>query len=70
MKWAVGILGAFIFFYFIAPFLFGAMAQHDYETLYQGMQGAKRSAGAFVQDDRKEFKSYSERFARGEKLPD
>ena len=63
MKWAFGILGVFVFFYFIAPFLFRAMAKHDYDTIYQGMRDAKRNAGAFVQEEEKPYVSYAEDYA-------
>lgn len=65
MKWALGILAVFIFFYFLAPLMFKAMKKHDYDTLYYGMQNAKRNAGAFVQEEEKPFVSYSEKYAHG-----
>lgn len=65
MKWTAAILGVFIFFYFLAPLLFDAMVEHDYNNLYHGMQNAKRDAGAFVQQNDGRPMSYAEKYARG-----
>jgi hypothetical protein len=67
MKWAIGIVGVFIFFYFCAPFLFSAMATHDYNSLYNGMQDAKRASGAYVEPKKSSYRSYSEDYAYGRK---
>jgi len=67
MKWAIGILVAFIFVWYIVPVLFGAMAEHDYDTLYHGMQDAKRAGGSFVQEVEKPYESYADRYAHGKK---
>ena len=65
MKWAIGIAATFIFFYFCVPPLFRMMAQHDYDTMYYGIQDAKRAAGSFVQEEEKPFKSYADDYAYG-----
>lgn len=63
--WVIGLIASFIFCYWCVPFLFSAMVQHDYDALYHGLQDGKRNAGAFVQEERKDFMTYSERYARG-----
>ncbi|MCB0322651.1 MAG: hypothetical protein KDD69_03725 [Bdellovibrionales bacterium] len=65
MKWAAAILGVFVFFYFLAPLLFDAMVEHDYNTLYYGMQDAKKQAGAFVQEEKGPYRSYAKEYAHG-----
>lgn len=65
MKWAIGIAGAFFFFYFCAPFLFRAMAKHDYDTLYYGIRDAKKAAGSYVQEEDRPFISYADDYAHG-----
>ncbi len=66
MKWAIGILGVFLFFYFLAGPIFNAMKKHDYDSMYYGIPDAKRRAGSYVQDENKDgFMSYGEKYARG-----
>ena len=68
MKWAIGLIFGFVFFYYGVPFLFQAMKKHDYDALYHGIQDAKRQAGAYVKEDnQKRFKSYTKRYLQGEK---
>ena len=64
MKLGFGIFCVTMFFYFAVPALYGAMKASDYNNLQSGIQNAKKAGGSFV-DERKEFKSYSEKFATG-----
>lgn len=64
MKWALIIIGGFIFVWWIVPFLFHAMAQSDYKNLQQGILDAKIRGGSYVEMDRK-FESYESQYSRG-----
>ena len=66
MKIAVGIVVLFAFVYWGVPFFFRAMKKHDYETMYYGIQDAKRNAGATSDLTKKrKFIPYHEKYARG-----
>ena len=65
MKWTAAIAGIFFFFYFCAPFLFRAMAKHDYDSVYYGIRDAKKAAGSFVQEEHKPYRSYADDYAYG-----
>ncbi len=65
MKIAIGFSALVLFLWFLGPLLYQAMKKHDYDTLYHGMQNAKRSGGAFVQEEQKPYKSYAEDYAYG-----
>ncbi len=64
-KWSIGVFVVFLIFYFSGPAIFRAMKKKDFDTIYHGMQDAKRSAGAHVYTGpSKKWQSYSERYAR------
>lgn len=65
MKIAIGFAAVVLFFWFLGPLLFSAMKKHDYDTMYHGMQNAKRSSGAFVQEPNTPYRSYAQDYAFG-----
>lgn len=65
-RWTLGIGCVFLSAYFFGPMLFHAMAKKDYDTLYDGIQNAKRAGGSYVQEEDRPYRSYSERYANGE----
>ena len=64
-KWSLAIFAVFMFFWLLGPAIFSAMKKKDYDTLYYGMQDAKRAGGAYVQQEDKPYISYAEKYARG-----
>lgn len=67
MKWGIGIFCLVTLTYFAAPIIYRQMKKHDFENLYNGLQGAKASAGANYEDPRKKkFLSYSDRYLLGD----
>ena len=67
-KWSLAVFAVFLFFYFAGPSIFRAMKKKDFDTMYYGMQDAKRAAGAYVDDGTtKKWESYSSKYARGKK---
>jgi hypothetical protein len=65
MKWAMGGAAIFLFFYFLGVPIFNAMKKHDYDAIYHGMRDARRSAGAFVQEEDRPYVSYADKYAYG-----
>lgn len=65
MKVFAGILTLFIFCYWVVPFVFSAMKQHDYDNLFHGMQDARRNGGLSY-DKHEVHRTYSDRYSRGE----
>lgn len=70
MKIAIGFSVVILFLWFLGPLLFSAMKKHDYEMLYQGMQGGKRAAGAFVQEETGSRRSYASDYVHGRLRPE
>ena len=65
-KWSLAVFAVFLFFYFAGPAIFRAMKKKDFDTLYYGIQDAKRASGAYVDDNRhRKWESYSSKYARG-----
>ena len=67
MKIAIGVTIVVLGLYFTGPLLFRAMKKKDYDSLYYGIQDAKRAAGSYVKTKEKRFSSYEEDYARGHK---
>ena len=65
MKVAAGLLVLFIFGYWGVPFFFHAMAAHDYNNLYGGMQDARKNGGLSY-DKHQTYHTYADKYARGE----
>ena len=64
MKIALIIIGFFGFAWWVAPFLFHAMAESDFRNLQNGIRDAKIRAGSYV-DQEKVFESYEDKYMRG-----
>lgn len=66
-KWSVGIFIFFVVVWLSAPSIFRAMKKKDFDAMYHNIQDAKKSVGAFTDDmPKKQFRSYEERYVRGE----
>jgi hypothetical protein len=65
MKVGGALLGLFIFGYWIVPFLFHGMVQHDYDNLFHGMQEARKNGGLSY-DKHETYHTYADRYVRGE----
>ena len=65
MKLGACLLGVFIFCYWGVPWLFHAMAAHDYNNLYSGMQDARRNGGLSY-DSHETHHTYADNYAHGQ----
>lgn len=63
-KWSIAVFVVFLVCYFSAGPVFRAMKKKDFDTLYYGIQDAKRSAGAHVDGPSRKWESYSSKYAR------
>lgn len=66
-KWAIGIFFLFAVIWLSGPAIFRAMKKKDFDAMYQNMQDAKKTVGAFTDDNQKpRFRSYEERYVNGD----
>jgi hypothetical protein len=68
MKWFLGICGVLLCLWMCSGFIFKAMVNRDVGGISQGIEASKKRAGSYVHDpkSKKRFRSYSEKYARGE----
>jgi len=70
MKIAIGISIVVFILVLSAPSIFSAMKKRDYQTMYHGMQDAKRKGGAYVADkNKKKKRSYEDYYAYQRRMP-
>lgn len=64
MKVFGALVAVFIFAYWVVPFLFHGMVAHDYDTLFHGMQEARKNGGLSY-DKHETFHTYADKYANG-----